>query len=91
MVKITNLTNRLVSLRLNNGKTLHLPPQTASGELVEAQVEHNAKVAKLRECHVIGLSDVRSQSPGEAGRSRGARAVKSSKISPSGSSRREGD
>jgi hypothetical protein len=58
MVKIENLTNRLVSLRLNSGTTLHLPPRATSPELVNAEVQSNAEAQKLQERQVIALQDI---------------------------------
>lgn len=90
MVKIENLTNRLVSLRLNNGKTLHLPPRMVSAELVEAQVAHNDKVVKLQERRVIALSE--SPAKGADDRTRGRAARPARKTTPSGgSTRAEGE
>jgi len=91
MVRIENLTNRLVSFRLNNGKTLHLSPHMVSAELIEAQVAHNAKVAKLRDRQIIALSETRAKGADETSRGRAARAAKSSKSPPSGSSPKEGE
>jgi hypothetical protein len=57
MVTIENLTNRLVSLRLNSGTTLHLPPGTNSLEIIDVEVESNAEVQKLQDRRVIALHD----------------------------------
>ncbi len=57
-VKIENLANRPVLLRLNSGQTLHLAPHRTSGEVVDVEVERNAKVQKLEERRVIVLHKV---------------------------------
>lgn len=91
MVKIQNLTNRLVSLRLNNGKTLHLPPHMVSAELIEAQVARNDKVAKLREHRIIALSESQSRGVDETSRGRAPRSAKASKSPAPGNSTKEGE
>jgi hypothetical protein len=75
MVTIENLTRRLVSVRLNSGTTLHLPPGTNSPELVDVEVQSNAEVQKLQERRVIALHDsaaataAKAESPTAAERS----------------------
>lgn len=91
MIRIENLTNRLVSLRLNNGKTLHLPPHMVSPELIEAHVAHNAKVAKLRDRRIIVLSETRTRGTDDTSRGRAARPAKSGKGPASGTSTKEGE
>jgi hypothetical protein len=54
-ITIENLTNRPVLLRMNSGQTLHLSPRTTSGEIVDADVQNNAKVQKLEGRRVIAL------------------------------------
>ena len=56
-VKIQNLTNRPVLLRLNSGRTLHLTPRATSRELRDVEVEGTAKVKieKLARKGVIAL------------------------------------
>ncbi len=66
-VTIQNLTYRPVLLRLNSGKTLHLASSTTSTEIMDAEVNNNTKVRKLRDRHVISLHEmgkrVRSAAP----------------------------
>jgi len=57
-VKIENVTNRPVLLRLNSGKTLHLAPNTTSTEILEVDVNNNSKVHKLQDRKVIALHKV---------------------------------
>jgi len=90
MVRIENLTNRLVSLRLNNGKTLHLPPRMVFTEVSDAQIANNAKVAKLRDRRIIALADTKAKGAEDAGRGRAARA-RSGKSSASAGSSKEGE
>ena len=78
MVKIENLTNRLVSLRLNNGKTLHLQPRMVVTEIGEAQVANNSKIQKLQERHVIALHSMMTDSEAGSTSGRGKRRTKAS-------------
>lgn len=57
-VKIENLTNRLVLLRLNSGQTLHLSPRETSEEVRETEVMSNVKVQKLEGRRVISVHKV---------------------------------
>lgn len=54
-VKIENLTNRPVLLRLNSGQSLHLSPRITSAEILDVEVRNNAKVKKLQNRHIIAL------------------------------------
>lgn len=62
-VKIENLTNRPVLLRLNSGQTLHLAPSTTSIEIMDTEVKSNSKVQKLQERRVITLHPVGKKEP----------------------------
>ena len=64
-VKIQNLTNRPVLLRLNSGRTLHLAPRATSGELRDVEVEGTAKakIEKLVRKGVIALHDSAKKAP----------------------------
>jgi hypothetical protein len=55
MVKLENLTGRLVSVRLNSGRTLHLQPRMLSDAVSEAQVTNNSDVEKLQERQIIAV------------------------------------
>jgi hypothetical protein len=44
---------RPVLFRLNNGRTLHLPPRFVSDELNDAQILNNSKVEKLVKKRII--------------------------------------
>jgi hypothetical protein len=55
MVTIENLSGRLVSLRLNSGTALHIPPGTTSPEIVDVEVQSNAEVQKLADRRAIAL------------------------------------
>lgn len=46
---IKNTTNppRIVLLRLNSNKTLHLPPWITSTEIMDVEVDNNPMVKKL--------------------------------------------
>lgn len=60
-IKIKNLTNRPVLLRLNSGQTLHLPPRIFSNEIMDVEVANNVKVKKLQEQFVIALHPAKEQ------------------------------
>ncbi len=57
-VKIENLTNRPVLLRLNSGRTLHLAPRATSSEIGGVEVNKNDKAQKLLARHVIALHEM---------------------------------
>jgi len=54
-VKIENLTNRPVLLRLRSGRSLHLAPRKTSEEISDVEVINNAKVSKLQAHRIISL------------------------------------
>ena len=56
-VEIKNITKRLVSLRLNTGRTVHLPPGTKL-EVLDVEVDNNAKAKKLEARQVIACGPV---------------------------------
>ncbi len=58
-VKIENLTNRPVLLRLNSGQSLHLAPRITSTEIMGVEVSNNAKVEKLEGRCVVALHEVK--------------------------------
>ncbi|MBV7328186.1 hypothetical protein KFU94_07975 [Chloroflexi bacterium TSY] len=62
-IKIQNVTNRPVLLRLNSGRTLHLDPRGTSSEIRNVEVKNNAKVQKLQERRIIALHEVKEKKP----------------------------
>ena len=76
MPELQNLTNRLVSIQLNHGRTMHIPPKSLSGESDDALVINNAKLKKLVERHVIAILPAKKKSQPTQGRakSKGKRA-----------------
>lgn len=58
-VKIENLTNRPVLLRLNSGQSLHLAGRTTTAEIPDVDIRNNAKVQKLRDRHIIALHEAK--------------------------------
>jgi hypothetical protein len=66
-VKIENLTNRPVFLRLNSGSTLHLTPRATSSEIRDVEVNKNTKAQKLLARRVIALHEVANQERPTAG------------------------
>ena len=69
-VKIQNLSNRPVLLRLNSGQTLHIDPRKTSGEVLDVEVERNAKANKLVARRVITLHKVEEKKRPSAGSKR---------------------
>lgn len=63
MAEVKNLTNRLVSIRLNNGRTLHLPPKFFSDEIDDALIMNNAQVKKLEERHILSVQTAKEETP----------------------------
>jgi hypothetical protein len=57
-VEIKNLTLRPVLMRLNSGASLHLSPGMTSDVIDDEELDRNQKVAKLKERHVIALTEV---------------------------------
>jgi len=66
-VKIQNLSNRPVLLRLNSGQTLHIDPRKTSGEVMNVEVERNTKVDKLVARRIIALHKVDAKARAPAG------------------------
>ena len=64
LVELRNVSNHLVTLRLNSGQTLILE-SGASQELVEQEVQGNDKVKKLTDQGVIGMQAKGRQNPAE--------------------------
>jgi hypothetical protein len=56
-IKIKNLTNRTVLLRLNSGHTFHLAPRSTSSPILMQDVNGNAKIKKLKNLNVISLEE----------------------------------
>ncbi|MBP2326549.1 hypothetical protein JOF56_006934 [Kibdelosporangium banguiense] len=55
-VRMENLTIRLVTVVLNSGEVLHLPPRQAV-EREPVEVADNAKVQKLQDALVISVTE----------------------------------
>ncbi len=64
LVDVTNVSNHLVTLRLNSGETLILEPG-ASLEMLEQEVSGNEKVNKLTGQGVIAVKGKVKQGPAE--------------------------
>ncbi|MDH3974194.1 MAG: hypothetical protein OEV42_07930 [Deltaproteobacteria bacterium] len=62
-VKLKNLTNRPVLIRLNSGQSLHLAPRVISADIPDVEVKSNAKVEKLRKRRVIDLAEGKKKVP----------------------------
>jgi hypothetical protein len=60
MAEVKNLTNRLVSIRKNDGRTWHLPPKFY-GEIDDALIMNNAQVKKLEDKHVISVQSAKEE------------------------------
>src|SRR5262245_41200659 len=63
MAELKNLTNRLVSIRLNNGRSLHLPPKFVSSDIDDALIMNNAQVKKLEEKHFLAVQSAKEETP----------------------------
>jgi len=55
MKTVKNLSSRLVTLRLNSGQAVILPPKTSLSNVMDQDVEQNAKVQKLIDLGVISI------------------------------------
>ncbi len=93
-VKIQNLSNRPVLLRLNSGQTLHIDPRKTSEEVLDVEIERNAKASKLVARRVIALREMGKDARAPAdSKERDARAPAGSKDSkartPAGSRRKK--
>ena len=62
-VKIENLTGRPVSLSLNSGRVLHVSPGHTSEQIMEVEVQRNAKVEKLRDQRIIAVHGIDEETP----------------------------
>jgi len=65
-VKIENLTNSPVLLRLNSGQSLHLAPRITLTDILDVEVRNNAKVEKLKGRCVIALHETAEPKKGKA-------------------------
>lgn len=52
---LINLSNRPVSIRLNTGRTRHIPPRSSLSGIRDVEVKHNAMVRKLLHRRIIAL------------------------------------
>jgi hypothetical protein len=64
LVVVTNVSNHLVTLRLNSGQTLILDPKVSS-EMVEQEIQGNDKVGKLTDLGIISVQKTAKQSATE--------------------------
>jgi hypothetical protein len=64
LVVVTNVSNHLVTLRLNSGETLILDPKVSS-EMVEQEIQGNDKVGKLTDLGIISVQKTAKQSTAE--------------------------
>jgi hypothetical protein len=55
MIVVKNVSNRLVTVRLNSGDSLILDPGRSSAKMVEQEVKDNAKIDKLISLGIINL------------------------------------
>lgn len=58
LMKIENLTARMVILRLNSGQSLFIGPGAVSGEIPDVEVKNNPMLNKLRDRRVIAVHPV---------------------------------
>lgn len=64
LVVVTNVSDHLVTLRLNSGQTLILDPKVSS-EMVEQEIQGNDKVGKLTGQGIISVQKTAKQSTAE--------------------------
>lgn len=96
MVDIKNLTNRIVSIRMNSGRMLHLQPHMVMKEISEAQTTNNPRIEKLEKRGVInvilkGANDDKGSTKRQpkSSTSGGGRQPKSSKVENKDTTKKE--
>jgi len=60
LVVVTNVSDHLVTLRLNSGQTLILAPNVSS-EMVDQEVQGNEKVGKLSDLGILSVQKTAKQ------------------------------
>ncbi len=55
--EIENICNRPVQIRMNSGNNLHLGPKAIETNILNAEVENNAKIEKLQKLNMIDLRE----------------------------------
>jgi len=63
MTGLKNSTNRLISIRLNNGRTLHLPPRFLLSDIDDALIVNNDQVKKLEAKHILSIQPTKDEMP----------------------------
>jgi hypothetical protein len=61
MSGIKNLTNRLVTVQLNNGRSLHLPPRFLASDIDDSLLANNSQIKKLEERYVISVQSSKEE------------------------------
>ncbi len=56
-VEIENICNRPVSIRFNSGIYKHLGPNAIETNILNVEVENNAKIEKLQKLNIIALRE----------------------------------
>ena len=64
LVVVTNVSDHLVTLRLNSGQTLILDPKVSS-ELLEQEIQGSEKVVKLTDQGIISVQKAAKQNAAE--------------------------
>lgn len=60
-VKITNMTNRPVMIRLNSGRICYLGGKDASEDIIEPEVLNNHKLNRLQTRNIIRLEEMKKE------------------------------
>jgi hypothetical protein len=58
-VTIRNKTNRPVMIRLNSGRTCYLNAGDTSGEIIDVEIAHNERLARLQGRNIIELHEIK--------------------------------
>jgi len=65
-VTIHNKTKRTVMIRLNSGYTCYLAAQASTGEIIDGEIRHNEKLARLQSRDIIEVREVKKPAAGAA-------------------------
>ena len=60
-VKIENLSNRLMTIRGNSGRFIHLAPKESSSPIDEIEIANNPKIKKLIDSGLISVERAKEE------------------------------
>jgi hypothetical protein len=61
MSGLKNLTDRLVTVQLNNGRSLHLPPRFLASDIDDALIANNSQIKKLEKRYIISVQSAKEE------------------------------